>query len=163
MGLINNFGASVACPNTNGFVTTTFTATENNTVSLVCYTTIVFCDACTKITYSRWGLTGRGVISPTNLPSATIPIPGIPNFVGNDKGFWGISALSFSRGTGRNFNLQTDYFNTGGATFDLNYPSSGNPGYYNATVSYFFIAKRGCNMTTVPWFTIDPTSGALSC
>jgi len=70
VGLINTLSAQIDCNNTSGYTTTTFTATENNTVSLVCYTTIIFCDICTKIEYYDWGTIGQSTLTSTIGPSS---------------------------------------------------------------------------------------------
>ena len=51
-------------------------------------------------------------LSQTVDPS-TIAIKG--RFERDDSMFWGISAFNVSRGTTRNFNLQTDYYSGGNA------------------------------------------------
>ena len=102
LGLLNYLGAQVACPSTNSYLTYTFTATENNTASLICYTTIVYCDIVTKITYYEWGQIGNDWLSPTVLPS-TINILG--GYEDDDKMFWGMSIFNVSRGTNRLFNV----------------------------------------------------------
>ena len=72
VGLINTLSAQIDCSNTNGYTTTTFTATENNTVSLVCYTTIIFCDVYTKTNYFEWGRIGQNGLSPYIWPNTII-------------------------------------------------------------------------------------------
>ena len=58
--------------------------------------------------------------------------------------FWGISAVNMSRGTTRDFNFQSDYFNQGGGS-NVNTNYSSNTGTYGVLLSYFFIATRDCN------------------
>lgn len=56
-----------------------------------------------------------------------------------------------SRGNLRDFNFQSNYYQTSGNTLDSNY--STNIGTFNLLLSYFFIATRSCN-STIPWFEI---------
>jgi hypothetical protein len=106
VGLINTLIAQIDCNNTSGYTTTNFTATENNTVSLVCYTTIIFCDICTKIDYYNWGQIGQQPLTPTTKPSSIIISTSDPQYEvsgssGSDRTFWGLSTLNFSRGNNR--------------------------------------------------------------
>jgi putative effector of murein hydrolase len=106
--LLNYLSVQVACPTTSSYLTWTFTATENNTVSLVCYTTIIFCQACTQITYYDWGQIGQSWLSQTvNPTSISVANPQYQDTgtKGQDKTFWGIAAFNVSRGAMRQFNF----------------------------------------------------------
>jgi hypothetical protein len=139
-GLLNYLKADVSCPSSN--LTHTFTATENNTVSEICFTTVVFCEACTNITYYDWGKTGADWLSNSVTPSS---INVIGRYQRDNSMFWGMSAFNVSRGTTRDFNLNTVFYKTSGDTLSTGY--STNTGTYNVRMAHFFIATRGCNIT----------------
>ena len=64
--------------------------------------------------------------------------------------FWGMAAFNVSRGVTRNFNFQSDYY-SGGGNRATNY--STNIGLYGIQLAHFFIATRGCNMSSPQvWF-----------
>jgi cysteine-rich repeat protein len=48
MGINNYLNAAVTCPSGTSSLNYVFTTSENNTVSQICYTTIVFCEVCTQ-------------------------------------------------------------------------------------------------------------------
>ena len=69
-GLVNYLKAEVSCPALTSTLTHTFTATENNTVAEICYTTVVFCEECTNITYLDWGRTGEDWVDQNTNPTS---------------------------------------------------------------------------------------------
>ncbi len=130
-----------------------FTVNQNNTVSQVCYTTIIYNDIITKVQYYNWGWTGSDVLSnkATQTP-AVISFPSaMPNSAVNyrseDRMFFGMSAFNLSRASNRRFSLDTTQY----ANLNTNYAT--NQGTYAVTIDFFMIAVRVCN-TSDPWFDV---------
>ena len=76
--------------------------------------------------------------------------------------FWGMSAFNISRGNTRIFNFQSNYYDlTGSPTIDTNYSTT--TGIYGVLLSYFFLARRGCNSSNNEWFQIlDHTTSCVN-
>lgn len=148
-GVNNYLSSSVTCPSGSSNLNYAFTTSENNTISQICYTTIIFCDVCTKSAalYYEWGQSGDNSLSFSIKPSATNLNSILARYKDFDQTFWGISTFNLSRGFTRGFSFQTNYFNISGANVDINYYNFTNTGTYLIVLSHFFIATRNCNLT----------------
>lgn len=147
-GLLNYLSLTVSCP--SSAVTHTFTTDENNTVSEICFTSVVFCEVCTNITYYEWGRVDSNTLSNSATP-ATVTL--LNRYEAANRMFWGMATLNVSRGSARDFNLQTNYFSLGGgSTLSNNYSS--NSGTFAIVMNRFSIATRSCNTSNNEWFEI---------
>lgn len=157
-GLVNYLLSEVSCPSGSSTLTHTFTTAENNTVQQVCYTTVVFCDKCTVETYYyEYGMLGTGWVSETTLPSTVFTAAEITRYRSQDRMFWGINGFNFSRGYIRSFHFQSDFYDHSN-NLDNNYASYANHGTYAVSLDYFWIARRGCNLTANEWWNVVTSS-----
>lgn len=81
-----------------------------------------------------------------------ISVPG--RYEDKDRTFWGLSSIQTSRGISKVFNFQSNYFSNSDP-IDTNYEQSIST--FSATLSYFFIARRGCDTSSgaEEWFHVS--------
>lgn len=98
--------------------------------------------------YFNWGAAGQAVYSNTTTPNQAI-LPGDGRYEKVNRMFYGISEFNLSRPVNRLFNFQgNDNYGSIGTGYNSDY------GTYEVTVSYFWIAVRGCNLTAQEWFVV---------
>lgn len=147
--MINYLSANAVIPTGTNIIKYTFFTNENNTVTQICYTTIIFNEIITKYLYYDWGQVGSlqlSNITGVNPSSFPFPANGI-DYQAQDRMFFGMGAFNLSRATRRVFYLNTDNYN------NLNTDYTNNYGTYSVRIDFFWLAVRGCN-NSHPWFDI---------
>lgn len=110
IGLINYLSASASIPGGSTTINYQFSTNENNTVSQICFTTIIYCEACTFVQYLDFPLVGFQILNNSTAP--TIVSPGFPfpasanpDYKKVNRMFYGMSSFSLSRAIRRLFYL----------------------------------------------------------
>lgn len=147
-GLINYLSADAAIASGTNIIKYNFTTNENNTVTQICYTTIVFNEIVTKYLYYDWGMVGSRTLSNlTGITPSNFPFPSNIDYTAADRMFYGMGAFNLSRATRRLFYLNTDSYNSINTAYTNNY------GTYAVRIDFFWLAVRDCN-NSHPWFDI---------
>lgn len=111
MGLNNYLSVNGSIPRGTNTINYLFVTSENNTVTQICYTTIIFCYLCTTQTFLDYVNVNFSIIS--NYSNSPVnfrhPIfnPNAPDWNQNNCMFFGMSEFNLSRANYRYFDLST--------------------------------------------------------
>jgi hypothetical protein len=134
MGLNDYLRVNASIVNGSNIINYVFSTNENNTVSSICYTTIVYCDICTKPFHRDYVYTGSNSLSKdTNVGgNLNFPFWHFPaNWKHNNGMFYGMGEFTLSRATFRLFYMSTEP-NSVGTEFTTNY------GTYEVIINFFW-------------------------